>query len=366
MPAITPITRRREPNDPAYARAAIGVYVAALIVPYGAMGFSIGFGALWDCVKDPARQEIGPWLLALSWLANPAVWAAIILLRGGLRWSAAVAGVIALMFAMCAAGVGVISPGYYLWIVCMLLVTFPALRAPSSVKRSDDAIDVGPANGKHSRRRRLLWLSLAVVPLFGIILVVLRIQGSYAVFWWDDPDAIVDVYTGEAARQSILEHPGAARHHDLKPNGLPSSAKDFWFCRSGFLGKSREYLTFTCGSRDDCLKAVEFLGGILPADLKPWKPSKYAVVMEGPVRDSKKRPTRSKRRGNPWDVRGIKHGVAYEDTSVDHGNSRADWMHFYAIDFDANRVFYHHESGGFSTNEYDPGDDAKATNLSGG
>jgi hypothetical protein len=66
MPAITSITRRREPNDRAYVRAAIGVYVAALIVPFGAMGFSIGFGALSECVTDPGNQSLGYWLLGLS------------------------------------------------------------------------------------------------------------------------------------------------------------------------------------------------------------------------------------------------------------------------------------------------------------
>jgi hypothetical protein len=143
---------------------------------------------------------------------------------------------------------------------------------------------------------------------------------------------------------------------------LPASAKDFWFYHNGFLSKSSEYCKFTCGSRDDCLKAVEAVGGVSPADLKPWKLSKYVAVMEGTAYRFRGSPASPKLHGNPWDVRGIKNGVVYEHAQL---GWRHDEMKYRAIDFDTNRVFCYDDSA-FSTDEYRPGGDAKTTNLSGG
>jgi hypothetical protein len=234
----------------------------------------------------------------------------------GRRWWAALAGVTALLFAMCAVGDGLISPGYHLWLVCVLLLVFPALRMPSSVDGVRDASDFGSVKRKYSTRRRLLCLSLAVPPLLGIVLFTLKIRGADTTDWLDDPDPFGDAYSGVDARLKIVEQAGAASSRGQKSVGLPASAKDFWFYYNGFLSKSSEYCKFTCGSRDDCLKAVEAVGGVSPADLKPWKLSKYVAVMEGTAYRFRGSPASPKLHGNPWDVRGIKNGVVYEHAQL--------------------------------------------------
>jgi hypothetical protein len=357
MTTISLVTHRREPKDRGYAWAAFGVYIAALVVPFGAHGFYMGWAALRECATDSGGRRVGYFLLGLSWLANPVVWAGIILLGIGLRWWAAVAGVIALLFAVCAVGEGLISPGYYLWLVCMSLVVYPALRAPTLAARTHDAADAGPAKQEYSTRRKLLCLALVVPPVIGIVLVTLKARGAYTTFWFDDPDPFSSVYTGEDARLKIVEKAGATRHRDQQRTGLPASAKDFWFYESGFLGKHGEYWTFTCGSRDDCVKAVEYFGGRL-ADFKPWQPSKYAVVMEGPTFRGKSPPS-PKVRGNPWGVRGIKNGIGYERVEL---GGRLDRIEYFAIDFDINRVFFYNDNS-FDTDDYHPDDETQERNA---
>ena len=162
-----------------------------------------------------------------------------------------------------------------------------------------------------------------------------------------DPNQVV--HTGEDAKELILKRARSATRFREDGGGLPASAKNFWLFDGGSFNGSITYWVFDCDSREDCLKAVEYLGGLRPDDLKPWKPSRYAVVMGGLDFYSRHGIPWKKLRINPWDVRGIRNGLVYERVE---GDDRS--MVYYAIDSDRNRVYYHHESGGFPPDEYRP------------
>lgn len=162
------------------------------------------------------------------------------------------------------------------------------------------------------------------------------------------PDPNQQVQTGETARREIYRWAAIGRgHQDQLPGSVfPKSAGNFWFYEGGSFSGSIIYGTFTCGTKEDCLKAVEWLGNLRASELGPWKPSRYAVVMEGLpyyFKDHKTIPIKS----NPWNVRTIKNGFVYEEVRGDHQN-----MVYYAIDTDKNRVYFHYESGGFPAEEY--------------
>jgi hypothetical protein len=130
---------------------------------------------------------------------------------------------------------------------------------------------------------------------------------------------------------------------------LPASAKNLWLFDGGSFSGCITYLVFDCGNREDCLRSVECLGRLRREDLKPWIPSRYAVVMGGLDFYSTRAIFWKKLLINPWDVRQIRNGLVYEHvTGIDRS------MVYYAIDLDRNRVFYHYESGGFPTNVYQP------------
>jgi hypothetical protein len=151
-----------------------------------------------------------------------------------------------------------------------------------------------------------------------------------------DYDPTADRFAGEAAKQRI------EREAEAK-GGLPGSARDFYIFDGGNFGGSIIYMSFDCGSREDCWASVACLGGPGPAEFKPWAESHYAVVMEGP--GFYHQPLRR----DPWNVRGITNGAVYERVDGDHRS-----MHYYAIDFDRDRVYYHRESGGFPPEPYRP------------
>jgi hypothetical protein len=99
---------------------------------------------------------------------------------------------------------------------------------------------------------------------------------------------------------------------------------------------------------------MEYLG--LPrSKFTDWKQSQFAVVMKGPGYYSPKWATPL------WDVRTIRHGAVceevewYKDQDGSEGKDTprsASRLHFYAIDFDRRRVYYHYESGGFPAAKY--------------
>lgn len=166
----------------------------------------------------------------------------------------------------------------------------------------------------------------------------------------DSHDANQSVHTGDDARGQILKWAHSAVRLGDNGGGLPASAKNFWLFAGGTFNGSITYWTFDCDNREDCMRAVGYLGDLRPVDFKPWAPSRYAVVMGGLDYYSTFENPRNKRpRSHPWDVRGIKNGLVYERVEGDHRR-----MVYYAIDFDRNRVYYHYESGGFPPDEYRP------------
>jgi hypothetical protein len=129
---------------------------------------------------------------------------------------------------------------------------------------------------------------------------------------------------------------------------MPEGASDFWLYEDGWLSKQRRYWTFECRSREECLRAVEGLGGVLPKELSPWQPSHYAAIMEGPAYYSRDAEPSRKLRLNPWDVRGIKNGLVYESIVGDRD------LYYYAVDLERNRVYHACEDGCFHGDLYDP------------
>jgi hypothetical protein len=356
MPSISPVIPRIAPDDRVYACVALGVYVGAFLIwpfGFGLMGFCMAFGALVRCITNPSMNSAGEWLFGLSWLANPVVWAGMILLGMGRRRWAAAAGFFALLLAEFAVSGGLVAPPYHLWIISMVVVVFASLRVRRSAKSIEGDLQIEPATRRSSRSTSLLCLALGAPLFLGVALIALRMRDAYsltpALDALENADLNENVHTGEDAKGRILQRARGASSGIENQDGLPASAKDFWVYGDGGFGGSTHYSMFTCGSRDDCLKAVEYLGGIEPAELKSWRPSRFAVVMEGPGYYSRAASTEKKLRTNPWDVRGIKNGLLYEFIQGDH-----ELMIYYAIDLDRNLVYWHEESGGFRADEYDP------------
>jgi hypothetical protein len=340
-------------NDRVWAGVALGVYLGAFFMwpmGFGLMGFGFAFSTLQRCLIEPRINTAGEWLFGASWLANPAVWAGMVLLCVRRRRYAALAASVALLLGICAVSGGSIAPPYLLWIASMGVVVFASLRVRRADKRPENVENKEEVHRAVSTSRRLLCLAFGAPVVLAIPLIVLSVRGAYSLMpALEDTDQNENVYTADDAEERILQRARPTAGVGEIARGLPASAKDFWVFEGGSFGGCVDYWTFTCGSREDCLKAVEYLGNIRLSDLKDWKPSQYAVVMEGPGYYSRTLKTAKKLSSNPWDVRGIKNGLIYESVWGGHEN-----MDYFAIDFDINRVFYHHESGGFPADEYDP------------
>jgi hypothetical protein len=184
-------------------------------------------------------------------------------------------------------------------------------------------------------------------PFLGGLLVLVLLAAILAVPFAIDESAVLDidpncdVTTGEAARLNIWRGEGS--------EVLPASANNFWYYRSGTFNGSIVYWVFDCGSKLDCLQAVESLHGPKAAESKPWEPSRYAVVMGGVDFYARSCRWDKTLRDNRWNVRDIQNGIVYEEVIGDHRS-----MVYYAIDFKRNRVYHHFESGGFPPDEYRP------------
>ncbi|WP_406694884.1 hypothetical protein V5E97_27960 [Singulisphaera sp. Ch08] len=343
--------RHREWNGRGYALVALGIYLVSLIVSPGYMAFLFAFEALTRCFSGSAHVERGSWLLGLSWLANPAAWVGILLLGMGAWRLATVAGELAILLALCAVSVGGFIPSYYLWVASMAVVVYGAFRGLRSVAITVDSAEPGFSTlAVANRRKPIVALVLGLPLVFGGLLMVSAFRGDYSLLKeFDEFDPNVNIHTGDDAKRLILQWAHSAVRLDPNQGGIPASATDFWLYDGGSFNGSITYWVFQCGSREDCLKAVEYLGGLRPDDLKPWEPSRYAVVMEGLDFYSKAATLNPRILGTPWDVRGIKNGLVYEQVQGDHRS-----MVYYAIDHDRNRVYYHYESGGFPRDEYRP------------
>ena len=112
--------------------------------------------------------------------------------------------------------------------------------------------------------------------------------------------------------------------------------------RGGNWGGSIDYVTFDCASLDGCRAAVRALMEVDchgDRELAPFGgvvPTRFAVNLDGPAfyfPEEIPAPW--------WDVSAVRRGEWYE------WNRGDDRMDFYLIDPARDRVFHHHESGGF-------------------
>ena len=116
--------------------------------------------------------------------------------------------------------------------------------------------------------------------------------------------------------------------------------------RGGNWGGSIDYVVFDCDSLDGCRAAVREMMEVdrYGGELAPFEgavPTQFAVNLDGPAFYLEKYHPEEDVPTPWWDVAGVRRGEWYE---WNRGN---DWMDFYLIDPARNRVFHHHESGGF-------------------
>jgi hypothetical protein len=336
--------------------AALALYVISFVIPLGVSSFGLALDRLIACIRDPQESTIGDWLLSLAWVANPSVWLAFFFLFTGSRGRAAVAGEFALLMAVCAVASAGLLPSYYCWLTSMVLVVYATLRVTKPVRRLSEPLNAQSAGIMTAKPRRIFYLAVGLPAAFAIVLGLLAHWRFYRpVPELPEFDPNENVMTAQDAKAKILRWAGTGMVATNRGANLPASANDFWLYDAGSFGGTTTYCTFRCSDRADCLKAVDYLGGVREKNLKPWEPSRYAVVMEGPGFYSRTLSPSEKLRSNRWDVRGIQNGLVSEDVRGDH-----DGLVYCAIDLDRNRVYYIIESGGFPPDEYPPiGDHAR-------
>jgi len=329
------------------AFCALAIYIASLAFPIpvpGLVAFGHALATLVRCILSPASTLAADWLLGLSWLANPAAWAGMVFLLTGRARRAALSGELALLLATCALNPYLLCQ--YIWLASIFYVVYAALRVPGQASAANNRI---LARLRLPKLHPIIYPALGLPLLAGILLLLLSQRGfikSTPLLPEFDPND--SVHTGEEARLRILASAGRAARPGADNPRMPESASNFWLYENGWISKSRTYWTFDCRSREECLKAVESLGGLQLNELSPWQPSRYAAIMEGPAFDSRNVEPSRKLRPNPWDVRGIKNGLVYELVVRDYH------LYYYAIDLDRSRVYHASEFGCFRGDEYDP------------
>jgi hypothetical protein len=348
---------RRESNDMTVVWIAVWLYVASFFIPLGFISFAWALDSLMRCVGYPRDHSVGEWLLGLAWLANPAAWIGLVFLFKRSYNRAALAGELAVVLAVLGVGSAGAIPSYFTWLASLMLIVYAALRLPRPAPETTASPGTAPATLLSAKPRLVFYPAVGLPLVLGIALVSLadwRVYRPVPDLPEFDPNE--NVTHGEDARAKILKLAGGGLVSAKRGSVLPSSADDFWIYDGGWLSKSNFYCTFRCSHRADCLKAVEYLGGRRANELKPWKPSMYAVVMEGPDFYSRTLAPRDKLRYSPWNVRAIKNGLVYEHVQGDNSS-----MVYCAIDLDRNRVYYIDESGGFRGDEYRPAGDRDRT-----
>lgn len=136
------------------------------------------------------------------------------------------------------------------------------------------------------------------------------------------PDFAPDVHVGEEAKARILK-----RWTDLADSDFADAAKNWYFCEGGSFNGSIVYYMIEFASGDACLDAFERLSGKSHDELSPWKPSKFAVVMDGP---NFYWPELA---NVPWDLWSVTRGFAFESMRGEHQS-----LDYYAVDLDKNRL----------------------------
>jgi hypothetical protein len=177
-----------------------------------------------------------------------------------------------------------------------------------------------------------------------------------------DADRTEHVATGEDARGKILQLAlGVGRMNELggglRPPPIGDSlityvARNYWLYDSGYSNRSIAYWYWVleCRNQEDALKLLAYLGNLRERDLRRWKPSQYAVVMEGPAFYEKKLSRGNTLGDNPWDLARIQDGLVYE--KVD-GNCRR--ICYFAVDMDRYRVYHYYATQPFPPDPYQPG-----------
>ncbi len=144
------------------------------------------------------------------------------------------------------------------------------------------------------------------------------------------PNLTAEVHVGEEAKTLILQRA------DLTKADFVNVAKEYYLCESGNFNGSIVYYRIDFENFKGCLDAFEQLSGMDRGSLTPWRPSEFAVVMDGPR-------FYWENLGNaPWDLWSVTRGLVYENMRGEHQS-----LEYYALDLDKNRLYCHRESGGF-------------------
>lgn len=152
-------------------RIALGIYALSLIIPSGFVAFAICFAAFWQYLTQTFEDESRPWLLALSWLANPALWAGMTFLRLGAKGKAAIAAELALLLALCIARGGCTMPAYYIWLMSMAYVLYAALEPPAASDGQASSAKAEPTRFL-ANPNLLRYITFGIPLIFGIAQIV--------------------------------------------------------------------------------------------------------------------------------------------------------------------------------------------------
>ena len=158
---------------------------------------------------------------------------------------------------------------------------------------------------------------------------------------FSDTAPLENVYLGEKAQKRIML---LSTDQDGVRDSL-SPSKDHYLYDSGSVHGTIRYWAFTCGTQEECWKALKIMGAPAREDFIPWKPSGLAITMEGPGFYDPILKT------DLWDVTVIKKGFIYE---MRQGKNKNNRLVYYAIDTDKNRGYHHYESGGFPVDKWTP------------
>lgn len=185
----------------------------------------------------------------------------------------------------------------------------------------------------HSQRTYFMFRNFPINKMCKIVLLLLFSFGGGGAgcgLPTGPPKLAANVYVGEEAKARILHRVAIGK------TDFAEVAKSFYFCESGSFNGSIVYYTIDFDEKDKCLDALEALSGMDRGKLASWKPSGYAVVMDGPLFYWKNL------ENVPWDLWSVTKGLVYENVRGEH-----QVLDYYAVDLDRNRLYCHHESGGF-------------------